>query len=204
MLEAQQLAAQRGAATLFDGIDFAVRPGQALLVTGPNGSGKTTLLKIVAGLVQASAGQLRWRGAAFAPFAASVRCTALYIGHSPGLKDELTAEENLKSQARLHGAVGDPTEIRAALRAWALEPQRALPARVLSQGQRRRVGLARLRLIPRPLWILDEPTTALDSAGVETLQGHLARHLAEGGVAVVATHHALVLPAGSQRSLQLS
>src|SRR5664279_2787937 len=100
MLEAQQLAAQRGAVTLFAGIDFTLQAGETLLVTGANGSGKTTLLKMVAGLAQPAFGKLAWRGVAMAPFAAETRATTLYIGHAPALKDELTAEENLLSLAR--------------------------------------------------------------------------------------------------------
>lgn len=203
MLEAQQLAAQRGAVTLFAGIDFVLNAGEALLVTGANGSGKTTLLKVVAGLAQPAAGTLEWRGAAISPFAAETRATTLYIGHAPALKDELTAEENLLSLARLHGAATDVATVSDALRAWGLEPQRALPARVLSQGQRRRVGLARLRLVQRPLWVLDEPTSALDGSGTEALQELLAGHLARGGVAVIATHLEIALPPGARRTLRL-
>ena len=203
MLEAQQLAAQRGSATLFTGIDFTLKSGEALLITGANGSGKTTLLKIVAGLVHPAAGALIWRGTAVTPFAPDARATTLYIGHATALKDELTAEENLASLARLHGAAVDAAAVGDALRAWTLEPQRALGARVLSQGQRRRVGLARLRLVHRPLWVLDEPTTALDSSGVATLQEALAAHLARGGIAVIATHQDLALPVGSRRELRL-
>ncbi len=203
MLEAQHIAAQRGTATLFTGIDFTLKSGQALLVTGPNGSGKTTLLKVVAGLVQPSAGAIAWRGAAVVPFAADARACTLYIGHATALKDELTAEENLVSLARLHGAAADVATVGDALRTWKLESQRALPARFLSQGQRRRVGLARLRLVARPLWVLDEPTSALDAPGVETLQELLATHLARGGIAVIATHHDLALPPGSSQALQL-
>jgi heme exporter protein A len=203
MLEAQQLAAQRGAVTLFAGIDFRLQAGETLLLTGANGSGKTTLLKMIAGLVRPAAGTLEWRGAAVAPFAAATRTTTMYIGHAPALKDELTAEENMISLARLHGAAADADMVGDALRAWGLEPQRALAARVLSQGQRRRVGLARLRLVQRPLWVLDEPTSALDDAGTKTLQELLAEHLARGGIAVIATHQDLALPAGARRTLRL-
>ena len=203
MLEAQQLAAQRGSATLFTDIDFTLKPGEALLITGPNGSGKTTLLKILAGLAHPSTGALTWRGTAVTAFGANARATTLYIGHAMALKDELTAEENLASLARLHGAAVDAAAVGDALHAWTLEPQRALAARVLSQGQRRRVGLARLRLVHRPLWVLDEPTTALDSSGVATLQEALAAHLARGGIAVIATHQDLALPVGSRRELRL-
>jgi heme exporter protein A len=203
MLEAQQLAAQRGVATLFAGIDFTLNSGEALLVTGANGSGKTTLLKIVAGLARPSSGTLEWRGVAVAPFAVDARATTLYIGHAAALKDELTAEENMISLARLHGAIADAATVSDALRLWTLEHQRTLPARVLSQGQRRRVGLARLRLVRRALWVLDEPTSALDAAGIATLQELLADHLAQGGIAVIATHQDLALPVGSRRTLRL-
>jgi heme exporter protein A len=203
MLRAERLAAQRGGVTLFANVEFTLGPGEALLVTGANGSGKTTLLKIVAGFAQPDAGTLEWRGAAVAPFAAEARATTLYIGHATALKDELTAEENLISLARLHGAAADAATVSDALRAWTLEPQRALPARALSQGQRRRVGLARLRLVRRPLWVLDEPTSALDTGGVAILHALLADHLAQGGIAVIATHQDLALPAGSRRTLQL-
>jgi len=133
-----------------------------------------------------------------------LRGTTLYVGHATALKDELSAEENLASLASLHGADVDSARARAALAEWAIERQCSLPARVLSQGQRRRVGLARLRLIRRPLWVLDEPTTALDTAGVGILQSFVAAHLAQGGVAVIATHHDLALPAGAAKALTLS
>jgi heme exporter protein A len=203
MLEAQQLGAQRGPATLFTGVDFALNSGEALLVTGANGSGKTTLLRIAAGLTRPVTGTLEWRGSAVAPFDTALRAATLYIGHATALKDELTAEENLASLAALHGAAVDSVAARAALAAWSLERQHALPARVLSQGQRRRVGLARLRLTRRPLWVLDEPTTALDADGVATLHKLLAEHLAQGGIAIIATHQDLALPDGAKRALRL-
>ena len=203
MLEAQDLAAQRGDATLFAAVSFAVRPGAALIVTGANGSGKTTLLRIVAGLSHAAAGTLKWQRNLLTAFDPALRAAALFIGHAPALKDELTAEENLASLANLHGAHVDRVAVRDALAAWSLSRQRALPARVLSQGQRRRIGLARLKLVRRPLWIHDEPTTALDNAGVGALQAQLAAHLAHGGIAVIATHQELVLPAAAIQSLRL-
>ena len=203
MLEAQQVAAQRGLVTLFSDVSFALSSGEALVVTGANGSGKTTLLRIAAGITRPLSGKLSWRGSAFAPFDAVLRAATLYIGHAIALKDEMTTEENLTSMVNLHGASADAGEVRDALAVWALDAQRGLPARVLSQGQRRRVGLARLRLLHRPLWILDEPTTALDAAGVATLQDLLAAHLVQGGVAVIATHQDLALPQGAKRMLEL-
>lgn len=204
MLEAEQVAAQRGSLTLFAGVNFKLRPGEALVITGANGSGKTTLLRIAAGLTRPQSGSLSWMGAAFAPFDAVLRAATLYIGHATALKEEMTAEENLASLASLHGARVDSAQARAALAEWALERQRSLPSRVLSQGQRRRVGLARLRLVRRPLWVLDEPTTALDTAGVAILQRFVAAHLEQGGAAVIATHHDLDLPLGATKALTLS
>ena len=204
MLESKQLAAQRGAATLFSGIDFRLAPGDALLVTGANGSGKTTLLRIAAGLSHAAQGTLSWRGVPVTPLDPELRAAVTYIGHAAALKDELTAEENLASQASLHGASADSAAIGRALGLWSLERQRALPARALSMGQRRRIGLARLALVPRPLWILDEPAAALDAAGVALLCELLGAHLAQGGMAIIATHQDIALSGPSVRGLSLS
>ena len=204
MLESKQLAAQRGTATLFSGIDFKLGPGDALLVTGANGSGKTTLLRIAAGLSHAALGTLSWRGIAVAPLDPDLREAVTYIGHAPALKDELTAEENLASLATLHAGSLASDAIGAALALWSLERQRALPARALSMGQRRRIGLARLALVPRPLWILDEPAAALDTAGVALLCDLLGAHLARGGMAIVATHQDIGLSGPSVRGLSLA
>ena len=203
MLEAQQVAAQRGSVTLFSDVSFALKSGEALVVTGANGSGKTTLLRIAAGLTRPLSGMLSWRGSRLAPFDAALRAATLYIGHAIALKDEMTTEENLASMVKLHGITADGDKVRDALALWTLDAQRGLPVRALSQGQRRRVGMARLRLLRRPLWILDEPATALDAAGVGTLQNLLAEHLAGGGVAIVATHQDLALPQSAKRTLQL-
>ncbi|MEO8739543.1 MAG: cytochrome c biogenesis heme-transporting ATPase CcmA [Casimicrobiaceae bacterium] len=203
MLEAQQLAAQRGSAVLFANVDFSLRAGEALLITGANGSGKTTLMKIVAGMTRSAAGRLVWQGTVVVPFDAALRASALYVGHASALNDELTAEENLVALLRLHGAAADGAAIRAALGAWSLDAQRQLPARALSQGQRRRVSLARLRLQRREVWILDEPTSALDADGVALLEQHISTHLAGGGIALIATHHDLALTSGAQRKLHL-
>ncbi|HKW54766.1 MAG TPA: cytochrome c biogenesis heme-transporting ATPase CcmA [Stellaceae bacterium] len=204
MLESSNLAAQRGSATLFSGIAFRIEPGDALLVTGANGSGKTTLLRIAAGLAHAAAGTLVWRGVPAAPFEPGLRGAVVYIGHAAALKDELSAEENLASLASLHGDGAPPDAVRAALSAWSLERQSALPARSLSLGQRRRVGLARLELTARPLWILDEPASALDTAGAARLDAMLGAHLKRGGMAIVATHQDMALPGSSVRRLSLS
>lgn len=204
MLEAHDLAARRGDAGLFAGVDFSLEPGAALLVSGPNGSGKTTLLRILAGATQPAGGRVAWRGDPVGPFDRRLRASTLFIGHAPALKDELTTEENLASLISLHGATVERAALVEALNAWSLSRQRLLPARVLSQGQRRRTSLARLQLLSRSLWLLDEPAAALDEAGVTTLARVLSMHLAAGGIAVIATHQDLPLAAGVIRSLRLA
>ena len=204
MLEGQKLAARRGFAILFSGLSFRVDAGEALVVSGANGTGKTTLLRIIAGLCTPSTGTLTWDGEIVAPFDPEFRRIIAYAGHLPALKDELTAEENLASLLSLDGESVTGDALRVALDDVALTRQRALTTRVLSQGQRRRIGLARLQLLPRPLWILDEPTTALDAAGNELLTRVLNRHLAGGGILVAATHAALGLASPRVRSIALS
>ena len=204
MLEAHDLAARRGHARLFEGLSFGVEAGNALVVTGANGTGKTTLLRMLAGLSLPSAGEIRWDRKPVAPFDPVVRASIAFAGHAPALKDELTTEENLEALVALAGETTTPDAIRGALDAVALASRRMLPARVLSQGQRRRIGLARLSLLARPLWILDEPVTALDAAGTAMLTDMVAAHLERGGVAVAATHVPLGLPASRSRSLTLA
>ena len=203
MLKAERLAAQRGGVTLFANIAFELLPGEALIVTGANGSGKTTLLRVVAGLTQPHAGRLFWRSAPVASFDPALRAATLYIGHAAALKDELTAEENLLSLASLHGAAPARSSVREALREWSLGDHGEIPARVMSQGQRRRIALARMNFARRNLWVLDEPTTALDASGVKILEQRIDRHLAEQGLAVIATHQPLALTRGAMRGLEL-
>lgn len=204
MLQTQNLAARRGDARLFADLSFSLSPGTALLVTGPNGSGKTTLLRILAGLTVPSEGHATWRGVPLRAFDPRLRAETLFVGHVPALKDELTALENLESLASLQGSAPTAEELRDALARWALSRQSALPARVLSQGQKRRVALARLTLCRRALWLLDEPGTALDDVGVTTLCAAIAEHLAAGGVSVIATHQPLELPRAAVQSLRLT
>ena len=200
-LEAEKLSAVRGRTRLFINVAFRVEPRAALFVTGPNGSGKTTLLRIAAGLTAAAAGTLRWRGDAVQPFDARLRGDLAFVGHLPALKDELTAVENLALSAALCGAAVNDDQVVDALDRVALSKQRSLPARVLSQGQRRRIGLARLTLVDKPLWILDEPTTALDSDGIALLTTLLRQHLDGHGCALIATHQPLSVVRSSTLTL---
>ncbi len=187
-LEARGLACSRGFATLFREISFRVGAGQWLAVRGPNGSGKSTLLRCVAGLTRADAGDVVRQGA------------LVYAGHLAGLKDDFSALENLLASLALRGVAATPGAATGALDRAGLGERRHLPARRLSAGQRRRIGLARLMLDPAPIWILDEPLTALDDAGQELFRELLADHLDHGGSALLATHHDLApAPAGELR-----
>lgn len=203
VLDARQIAARRGHAMLFAGIDCSVAAGEALVVTGPNGSGKTTLLRIVAGLTAPVAGDIRWRGDVTRPFDARLRAAVAFNGHALALKDELTAEENLDAWIALDDRRASHDELVDALETVGLFKQRRLPVRVLSQGQRRRIGLARLALVRRALWILDEPLTALDADGVALFGVLLGAHVAEGGLCIAASHQPLPIPPTCVRTLVL-
>lgn len=191
MLEALNLSCVRGDRPLFRGLSFALRPGQLLHVTGPNGSGKTTLLRTLCGLTRQAEGHVRWNGVDTRELGDEYRACLAYVGHNNGLLGELTAVENLRAAACLAG--GNAAAAGAALEQTALTGCRELPAKVLSQGQKRRLALARLGVMRRPLWILDEPLSGLDVASVERLAGLFTGHLARGGLIVLTSHQELTL-----------
>jgi heme exporter protein A len=195
-LRAEGLAAFRAERLVFREVGFAVAAGGALLLLGPNGSGKSTLLRLLAGLKQADAGTITWYGKNIATDPGAHAARVAYIGHLDAVKPGLTAAENLACDARLGGGNTD-----AALAALDLAPLAALPARMLSAGQRRRLALARLALIPAPLWLLDEPTIGLDAAAIDKFGAILAAHRAGGGVIVAATHVALPMPGAAELRL---
>jgi heme exporter protein A len=181
-LISEDLAADRGGRTIFAGVSFALKGGDALAVRGPNGAGKSTLLRVVAGLLRPSAGAVT-----LAPQQPDrIGGRLHYAGHLDALKGALTVVDNLLFWARLWGA--DPALADAALDAVGIARLATLPAAVLSAGQRRRAALARLLLAPRPLWLLDEPTASLDASGEALLGQFLSAHLARGGIALIATH----------------
>ena len=181
-LEGTGLTCSRGVSTLFREVSFRVTAGEWLAVRGANGSGKTTLLRCVAGLTLADGGVVRREG------------DFIYAGHLAGIKDDLTAEENLAGALALRGVGAETPAVRAALAEAGLAERRKLPARRLSAGQRRRINLARLMLDPAAIWILDEPLTALDDDGQALFSRLLARQLERGGLALLATHHDLAPP----------
>ena len=183
----QNLACRRSGRRIFSGLSFALGPGEALMVTGRNGAGKSSLLAMLAGRLKPDAGTIRGEaiGEASLPECLHV------VGHRDGLKSALTAQENLDFARDLLGDAA--LSACEALAALGLPHVARLPVGYLSAGQRRRVALARLLVCRRPLWLLDEPTAALDLASQEVLAAMMARHRAEGGLVVAATHQALGL-----------
>ena len=190
--ETRDLSLSRGARLLLDKLAFALAPGEVILLQGPNGSGKSSLLRALLGLTP-STGRLRFAGEDFTPGSGRLCRHALYQGHAPGLKGELTALENLALAAALDGFDTAPTALRAALATTGIAREATIAARRLSQGQKQRLVLARFALATqepsrRLLWLLDEPSAALDRSGATMLDGLLEQHLDHGGAAIVATH----------------
>ena len=189
MLEARELAATRGDTTLFSGLGFSLAPGVLLRVTGANGSGKTSLLRALCGLLVPSTGEVRWKGENVRALREEYWKHLAYVGHADALKDDLTVEENLAIGCALAGLQVSASRTRAAIESLGLAGRERLPARALSQGQRRRAALARLAVSDAlPLWILDEPFAALDAAAVDRVQSLAGEHLARGGMVVLTTH----------------
>jgi heme exporter protein A len=195
------LAGQRGGRRLFGGLDFALPPGGALVLSGPNGSGKSSLLRLMAGFGRPAAGILAWDGADIRDDIEAHRARLHVVGHQDGIKPALTVAETLRFWTALGGAEASNEVIGAALGALGLGALAATPCRLLSSGQRRRLALARLVAAERVLWLLDEPAVGLDLQALAALSGLLARHRAGGGMVVLSTHQGIDLPDAEHLSL---
>jgi heme exporter protein A len=204
MLEATNLGCVRGDRRLFSELNFSLQPGQLVQLTGPNGSGKTSLLRITCGLLAPAEGEIRWQGANIRSLGEEYFRSITYIGHRNGVKDELTAMENLRVSSGLGGV--EVTRVQAAdvLAKMGLAGRETLPARLLSEGQRRRVALARLMVRTTALWLLDEVLTSLDTAAVTLVKRVIEEHLSNGGMAIIATHQELNLSSGKFQRLELA
>ena len=190
-LELRALQCVRGDRLLFGAVSASVRAGQMLRVQGANGAGKTSLLRMICGLAQPAGGQVLWLGQPIARLREEFNRQLVYLGHAPALKDDLSALENLHAGSGLGGLPCSHAEATAALAQAGLRGRERLPARVLSQGQRKRVALARLALShAAALWVLDEPFNALDDAACTWLQGLIDAQLGRGGVVVLTSHQA--------------
>ena len=204
MLEARELACLKGPRWLLRDVTLCVDPGEVLWIEGRNGSGKTTLLRMLCGLTPPDEGVIHWVGQPIRNAGEAYRRELLYLGHANALKDDLTIEENLRFAMQVAGRAIRLDEFDEVLVQCGLADRRELPVRVLSQGQRRRVALARLWFADAPkLWILDEPFAALDAESVQRLSDRLGRHLEGGGMAILTTHQEVPLPAGRVRRLRL-
>ena len=195
-LVATDLACIRGGRQVFEDLSFAIAGGQALVVVGPNGVGKSSLLRLTAGLVRLAGGKLSLEGG---DPELTIAEQAHYLGHQDALKPSLTVQENLTFWAQMLGT-GEP-EIAPAIAAVGLGALAGLPAGYLSAGQRRRLSIARLIAIKRPIWLLDEPTTALDTGAQAVLATLMAEHLAGGGLILAAAHGPIGLGAAAELRL---
>ena len=181
----------RGDRLLFSELNFTLKPAQLLQIEGANGSGKTSLLRILCGLSRPSGGEVHWRGRDILNQRPVYFSEMAYLGHSLGIKPELSAAENLRVALALAGVRLPPADLYRALETTGLAGCEHMPARSLSAGQKQRIALARLLACPSMLWILDEPFTALDVAGIALVKGLLENHLERGGMAVLTSHQAV-------------
>lgn len=203
-LSVSGLGCIRGGRVLFRDRSLELESGQLLMLRGHNGAGKSSLLRCLAGLLPWRAGRLHWGGKEVRAADAAYQGQLAYMGHQAGMSDTLTGLENLRFSLQLMAVPWDKTSVQTVLQALTLNDVASRPFGRLSQGQRRRLGLARVLLSQRPLWLLDEPDNCLDMQGEQYLGQALEQHLAGGGMAVVASHRNLILPASAISILDLS
>jgi heme exporter protein A len=183
------LTCVRGERTVFSGLAFGMDAGGMLLLVGPNGSGKSSLLRLMAGLLHPTHGVIRWQNTDTLDDPETHNGRLHYVGHHDALKPVLTVTENLRFWVEMHGgSAGVNSRISQALEGFGIPHLSDVPARYLSAGQGRRTSLARILSSPAPLWLLDEPTTALDKDAVAALEAAITEHRSAGGMVVISTH----------------
>jgi heme exporter protein A len=187
LLEVVELECVRGDRPLFSHLSFRLKPGELMHVTGVNGSGKTTLLRTLCGLTRPHTGDILWNGSSIHGLGDDYRGQLAYVGHSNGIQGELTPVENLRANACLGGSA-DSARISNTLERLGLAAYHHFPSKILSQGQKRRLALARLIVQQKPLWVLDEPLSALDVDSVALMTEILLEHLARGGLVIMTSH----------------
>ena len=203
ILEVNNLKCVRGERLLFSDISFALNPGGFIQLTGPNGSGKTSLLQIICGLMLPERGEVRWNGAQIRTLGEEYSRIITYLGHRNAVKEELSSLENLRISSGLAGCELTNTQAQQALARVGLAGRENLPARFLSEGQRRRSAIARLITCNTALWLLDEVLASLDHAATTLIESIIGEHLSKGGIAIVATHQELHISASSFQRLEL-
>jgi len=204
MLEVRELECVRGDHRLFKGLNFTLQAGELLHLRGSNGAGKTSLLRTLCGLMVPANGDVLWQGESIRSSRDEYNRALTYLGHLNGIKGELSAIENLQISSSLSGITLSEEAILDALTKIGLAGREDLPTKVLSQGQKRRVALARLLLSKTTLWILDEPFTALDVQAVDDLKRLISEHLNADGMVILTTHQHVEIEAGVMKEVDLS
>lgn len=203
IFSAKDLACVRGGRVVFAGLGFTLAAGGGLVLLGPNGSGKSSLLRVLAGLLKPASGLLAWNGEAVSEDPEAHAARTHYLGHHDAVKPVLSVAENLRFWAHLHDPHAERAgrAVDAALSRFGLARLATIPGKMLSAGQKRRTNLARLLAAPSPLWLLDEPTTALDKASIKVLESVLAEHRASGGMVILSTHADIHMPGAQELHL---
>src|SRR6266571_4886946 len=204
MLDATNLECVRGNRRLFKNVSFSMRPGDLVQLIGPNSSGKTSLIRMLCGLLPPTSGEIRWRGKRISALGEEYYSAVTYLGHRHGAKDEFTALENLRVSSGLSGCEITHEQAMDVLTRVGLHGRENLAARLLSEGQRRRLALARLLVCQTSLWLLDEVLTSLDRTAGELIHLFIVEHLEKGGMAIVAAHQELELAVNNFRCIELA
>jgi heme exporter protein A len=204
MFEVINLGCIRGERRLFRALNFSASPGDLVELRGANGCGKTSLLRILCGLAQPAEGEVRWEGKNIRSLGEEYFGSVAYVAHQNGVKDELTAIENLRIASGVAGTSLGGRQAQEILARMGLTKEAYLPTRFLSAGQRRRVALARLLATKAKLWILDEVLTSLDTAAADLSSRFIGEHLNGGGMAIIATHQDLNISARATQRLEIT